>query len=108
MTYDRPATRLEFRSTAIDTSAAVTAVLDSLSESWPDNQPVLHKRFGVYGVVRDDSPANVPGVFDGKPRRVCLGSAGETWLSVVWNPGGVIPLRCWLPASRVTTCGRRY
>jgi hypothetical protein len=108
VTYDRPATRQDYRSTAVDTSEAMTAVLDSLSESWPDYQPVLHTRFGAYGVVRDDSPANVPGAFDGKPRRVCLGSDGETWVSVVWNPGSVIPLRCWVPARRVKTCGRRY
>ncbi|MFJ2004729.1 hypothetical protein [Streptomyces chartreusis] len=109
MTYDRPATRQDFRSTAVvDTSEAMTMVLESLSEEWPDFQPVLHKRFGAYGVVRNDSPANVPGTFDGKPRRVCLDYHGKPWVSVVWNPGGVIPLHCWVPASHIKTCGRRY
>ncbi|WAZ20242.1 hypothetical protein STRCI_001343 [Streptomyces cinnabarinus] len=107
MTIDRPDTRLDFRGT-VDTSEQMAGFLDSISEKWPDLQPVTHKDHNTYGVVRDDSPANVPGHFDGKPRRVCLDYSGETWVSVVWNPGGAVPLRCWVPARRLTTCGRRY
>lgn len=105
---DRPAMTLDFRSTAVNSSERMTEVLDSLAESWPDYQPVTHKGFGTYGVVRDDSPANVPHLFDGKPRRVCIDPDGETWVSVLWNPGGCFPLRCWVPARRLKTCGRRY
>ncbi|MFJ4365129.1 hypothetical protein ACIP4S_13355 [Streptomyces chartreusis] len=108
MTYDRPATRQDYRATAVDTRPALTAQLDALSESWPNLQPVLHKGFGTYGVVRDDSPANVPFLFDGKPRRVSIGFEGETWVSVTWNPGGAVPLRCWTRADYLTTCGRRF
>jgi hypothetical protein len=109
MTIDTPAKRLDFRPTAtVDTSDQMAAVLDSLDEGWPDLQPVTHSRYGTYGVVRDDSPANVPGLFDGKPRRVCLDGVGDTWVSVVWNPGGPVPLRCWVPARRLKTCGRRH
>ncbi|MFE6362910.1 hypothetical protein ACFVP3_23290 [Streptomyces sp. NPDC057806] len=109
MTLDTPTKRLDFRRTAtVDPSEQMTTILDSLSKAWPDFQPVTHRGFGTYGVVRDDSPANVPGLFDGKPRRVCLDSDGHTWVSVEWNPGGPVPLRCWVPASHIKTCGRRY
>ncbi|MGW6911498.1 hypothetical protein [Streptomyces sp. NPDC054940] len=109
MIFDRPATRLDYRATAhVDSSEQMSAFLDSLSEAWPDFQPVTHKGYGSYGVVRDDGPANVPYVFDGRPRRVCIDFEGLTWVSVVWNPAGPFPLRCWVPAGRLKTCGRRY
>lgn len=107
MTYDRPAMRLDYRGT-VDTSELMAGFLDSISEEWPDLQPVLHKDHNTYGVVRDDSPANVPGLFDGKPRRVCLDGGGDTWVSVLWNPDGPVPLRCWVPARRLKPCTRRY
>ncbi|MCI3277463.1 hypothetical protein [Streptomyces cylindrosporus] len=109
MTFDTPTRRLDYKPTAkVDSSEQMTAFLDAAEEGWPDYQPVLHRRYGTYGVVRSDSCANVPFLFDGKPRRVCLDFEGHTWVSVVWNPGGAFPLRCWVPARRIRTCGRRY
>lgn len=109
MTVDMPAKRLDYRPTAVvDTSEQMAQFLDSLAEGWPDFQPVTHTGYGTYGIVRDDTPSNVPYQFDGKPRRVCLDYEGHTWVSVTWNPGGCVPLRCWVPARRLKTCGRRY
>ena len=109
MTVDKPPMRLEWRPTAVvDSNEEMTEFLDSLAKAWPEYQPVVHRRYGTYGVVKDDSPANVPHLFDGKPRRVCIDADGHTWVSVVWNPGGPFPLRCWAPAHLLETCGRRW
>ncbi|MCM1977191.1 hypothetical protein [Streptomyces sp. G1] len=108
MSIDTPTKSLDWRATAVvNTRQETTWLLDELSAQWPDYQPVTHKALGTYGVVREDSPANVPGLFDGKPRRVCLGDDGPL-VSVVWNPGGCVPLRCWVPAAVLKPCGRRY
>lgn len=107
MTTDRPAMLLDYRGT-VDRSQLMTGLLDRLAEEWPDYQPVVHRRYGTYGVVRDDDPVNVPGTFDGRPRRVCLDTVGEAWLSVMWNPGGAVPLRAWVPGRLVAPTGRRW
>lgn len=107
MSTDRPAMLLDYRGD-VERTQATTILLDHLSEVWPEFQPVVHRQYGTYGVVRDDDPVNVPYTFDGKPRRVCFDFAGETWVSVAWNPAGAVPLRAWVPARLVATTGRRW
>lgn len=109
MTVDKPAMRLDYRPTAVVTpTEAMAKLLDALADGWPEYQPVVHLRYGTYGVIRDDSPANVPHEFDGRPRRVCLGPDGETWISVLWSPGSALPLRAWAPARLLKPTGRRW
>ncbi|MHC3474631.1 hypothetical protein ACYF6T_38880 [Streptomyces sp. 7R007] len=109
MTIDMPTRRLEYRPTAvIDTSEQVKVLLEHFAKQWPDYQPVVHKTLGYYGVVRDDTPANMLFTFDGKPGRICIGPDGETWVSVVWEPASTFPVRAWVPASLLQTSKRRY
>lgn len=109
MTIDTPTRTLDYRPTAvIDTSEPVTVLLANFAKQWPEYQPVVHTGYGTYGVVRDDSPANFPHTFNGKPGRVCIGPSYEAWVSVVWNPAGPFPLRAWVPAGLLKTTGRRY
>ncbi|MFJ6730066.1 hypothetical protein ACIQPQ_34720 [Streptomyces sp. NPDC091281] len=100
MTLDVPTSRSDFRPTAqVDTSPEIVALLEQLGEQWPDGQPVRHRVFGTWGIIRTDSPATVPYLFDGKPRRVCIDPGGITWVSVVWKPHGAVPLRAWAPVD---------
>ncbi|MFD1656933.1 hypothetical protein ACFSL4_01460 [Streptomyces caeni] len=109
MSIDTPTRQLDYRPTArIDTSDAIASLLEMMAKPWPEYQPVLHAVYGTYGVVRDDSPPNIPYTFDGKPGRVCIGPGGEPWVSVAWNPSGALPLRAWVPASLLKTTGRRW
>jgi hypothetical protein len=109
MTIDQPTRRLEYRPTAvIDTSEAMTTLLEHFATVWPEYQPVVHTVLGYYGVVRDDHPANVLWQFDGKPGRICIGPDGETWVSVAWEPASAFPVRAWVPADLLKPCARRY
>lgn len=109
MTIDMPAKRLDFRATSrVDTSDTMKVLLEHFAHQWPEYQPVRHTIYGTYGVVRDDSPANIPYAFDGRPGRVCIGPDGEEWVSVVWNPASTFPLRTWAPARALATIGRRW
>ena len=75
---------------------------------WTQYQPVEPRLLGYYGVVRDDSPPNFIGTFDGRPGRVCIGRDGQLWVSVLWEPDTVFPVRAWAPAAALKTTRRRY
>ncbi|MCX3059609.1 hypothetical protein [Streptomyces beihaiensis] len=109
MSIDRPARRADYRPTAvIDTSEPLTVLLEHFAKQWPQYQPVVHRKSGYYGVVRNDTPANFLYRFDGKPGRICIAPGGETWVSVVWEPASTFPVRAWVPASLLKTVPRRY
>lgn len=109
MTYDTPTRQMEYRPTAVvDTSDEMKTLLEHFAKLWPEYQPVQHKGLGYYGVVRDDSPANVLHRFDGRPGRICIDPDGRTWVSVVWEPASTFPVRAWVAADLLKPVARRY
>lgn len=104
MTIDVPAKRLDYRGT-VDPSGVLKAEIEALAKQWPVGAHVRHRRFGTKGVIRLDSPAAVPGIFDGRPTAWCIGDDGIARVSVVWGSKSPVPLRAWAPVSALRLTG---
>ncbi|WP_435600806.1 hypothetical protein [Streptomyces sp. C10-9-1] len=68
-----------------DDAETVARILDAQAAELPVGARVRHRRNGRLGTVYLDSPPNVPGRFDGRPRAHCLGHDGARLVCVSWD-----------------------
>jgi hypothetical protein len=86
----------------------VTREQAALAGGLPADTRVAHVRSGREGTVRLDHPANVPGLFDGRPTAWCV--ADETSLEglvcVSWETAFGVPQICWVRYADVRATRR--